>query len=169
MSNIGDYRALVAAFTVDYTSQFAESISVAAKDATELKNVVWSSATPIRLLVPYAVGQGGDNISMELLDPDTSFGPNVYKRWTFSDVFLLRPVAHGEGLGDSAYDLLEYTNAYGTAAYAMSPGVPSGDRMTLASMIVRVEEGLNFPAGSEYWFIGAVATWTVTEDDPPKD
>ena len=39
MSNIGDYQALVAAFTVDFTSQYSGAVSVACKDAEELKNV----------------------------------------------------------------------------------------------------------------------------------
>ena len=165
MSNIGDYQALVAAFTVDFTSQFAESISVACKDATELKNGVRASGTPVRLLVPHAISSG-EPISMELMDPDESFGPNVYKRWTFCDYMFWRPAVFGEGLGDSSYDLREYVDAYGTAAYAMEQtGIT--DRMTVNSVIVRIEEAINFPTGSDGVFIGAIATWTVTEDDPP--
>jgi hypothetical protein len=164
MSNIGDYQALVAAFTVDFTSQFAEAISVACKDAVELKNGVRASGTPVRMLLPYG---GGENMSAELLEPDDTFGPNVWIRWTFSDVFLLRHATLGEGLGDSAYDLREYVTAYMTAAYAMSPAVTSGDRMTVDTITVRVDEAINFPAGGQDFFIGAVATWTVTEDDPP--
>ena len=164
MSNIGDYQALVAAFTVDFTSQYAKSISVKCKDATELKNGVRASGTPVRMLLPYG---GGENMSAELLDPDTTTGPNVWIRWTFSDVCLWRHATLGEGLGDSAYDLREYITAYMTAAYAMSPAVSSGDRMTIETIAVRVDEAINFPAGSDQVFLGAVATWTVTEDDPP--
>ena len=137
---------------------------MACKDATELKNGVRASGTPVRMLLPYG---GGENMSAELLDPDGTFGPNVWVRWTFSDVCLWRHATLGEGLGDSAYDLREYVTAYMTAAYAMSPEVTSGDRMTLDGLTVRVDEAINFPAGTDQYFIGAIATWTVTEDDPP--
>ena len=163
MSNIGDYQALVAAFTVDFTSQFAHAIVVACKDATELKNGVRASGTPVRMLPPYG---GGENMSAEMLEPDPSFGPNVYIRWTFSDVLLWRHATLGEGLGDSAYDLREYASSYLTAAYAMEQtGIT--DRITVESIGIRVEEAINFPAGSDQYFLGAIATWTVTEDDPP--
>ena len=164
MSNIGDYQALVAAFTVDFTSQYARAISVACKDARELKNGVRASGTPVRMLLPFG---GGENMSTELLEPDVTFGPNVWIRWTFSDVLLWRHAMLGEGLGDSAYDLREYATAYITAAYAMAPEVSSGDRMTLDNITVRVDEAINFPVGTDQVFIGAIATWTVTEDDPP--
>ena len=163
MSNISDYQALVAAFTVDFTSQFAEDVSIQCKDATALKNWI-EGGDPIRLLLPYG---GGENLSGELITPDESFGPNVYIRWMFQDVMFWRPATFGEGLGDSAYDLREYVTAYLTAAYAMEPEVTSGDRMTLNSISIRVEEALNFPLGGQDWYIGAIATWTVTEDDPP--
>ena len=163
MSNIGDYQALVAAFTVDFTSQFAESISVACKDAKELDDNI-EGGCPVRLLLPYG---GSENTSAGMEDPDRSFGPNVYIRWTFQDVMFWRPAPFGKGLGDSAYDLREYVTAYMTAAYAMSPEVDSGDRMTVESLNIRIEEALNFPAQSEFYYIGAIATWTVTEDDPP--
>lgn len=165
MSNIGDYQALVAAFTVDFTSQFAESISVAAKDAVELKNGIRASGTPVRMLLPYG---GGENMSAELLEPDDTMGPNVWVRWTFSDVLFWRHAPLGEGLGDSAYDLREYATAYMTVAYAMEQtGIT--DRMTVENITVRVDEAINFPAGTDQYFIGAIATWTVTEDDPPDD
>jgi hypothetical protein len=151
--------------TVTFTSQYSKSISLTAKDATDLKNSVRASGTPVRLLLPYG---GGENMSAELMEPDETFGPNVYIRWTFSDVMLWRPVAFGEGLGDSAYDLREYVTAYMTAAYAMEQtGIT--DRMTVNSIMVTVYDALNFPEGSADFFIGAVATWTVTEDDPPDD
>ena len=163
MSNIGDYQALVAAMTVTFTSQYARSISIKSTDAKKLENRVSANATPIRLLLPFG---GGENISAELLEPDDTMGPNVWIRWTFSDILLWRPATYGEGLGDSAYDLREYITAYMTAPYAMEPtGIT--DRMTVENITVRVDELINFPAGSKHVFIGAIATWTVTEDDPP--
>jgi hypothetical protein len=165
MSNIGDYQALVAAISVSFTDQSGKAQTITAKDAKDLKNVVQASGTPVRLLLPFAVGSG-ENISAELLEPDDTFGPNVYIRWTFSDVMLWRPSAFGEGLGDSAYDLREYVTAYMTAAYAMEPtGIT--DRMTVENTTVRIDEAINFPADGQDYFIGAIATWTVTEDDPP--
>ena len=70
-------------------------------------------------------------------------------------------------MGDSAYDLRAYVAAYLPAAYAMTAEVTSGDRMTLNSISIRVEEAYNFPLGGQDYYIGAIATWTVTEDDPP--
>ena len=163
MSNIGDYQALVAAISVSFTSQAGWSIALTAKDATELKINYDNPDTPVRLLLPYG---GGENMSAELMEPDATFGTNVSIRWTFSDVMLWRHVTFGEGLKDSAYDLREYTTAYMTAAYAMEqPGIT--DRLTLESIRVQVREALNFPEGSANLFIGAVATWSVVEDDPP--
>ena len=164
MSNIGDYQALVAAISVSFTSQAGRSIALTAKDATELKNNYDNPDTPVRLLLPFG---GGENMSAEVLEPDESFGPNFYIRWTFSDVMLWRHVQFGEGLGDSAYDLREYAAAYAVAAEAMEQtGIT--DRMTKTSVNIQVREALNFPEGSANLFIGAVATWTITEDDPPK-
>ena len=162
MSNIGDYQALVAAISVSFTSQAGKAIALTAKDATELKNNYDNPDTPVRLLLPFG---GGENMSAELMEPDETFGPNVSIRWTFSDVMLWRHVPFGEGLKDSAYDLREYTNAYMTAAYAMEQtGIT--DRLTLESVRVQVSEALNFPEGGANFFIGAVATWTLVEDDP---
>jgi len=57
---------------------------------------------------------------------------------------------------------------YMTAAYALeSTGI--GDRITKDSIIVNTVGQYNFPAGSGEFFTGAVATWTVTEDDPPNE
>ena len=66
MSNIGDYQALVAAFAVTFTSQYARSISIKSTDAKKLENRVNAHATPIRLLLPFG---GGENISAEMTDP----------------------------------------------------------------------------------------------------
>ena len=65
MSNIGDYQALVAAFTVGFTSQYSGAVSVACKDAEELKNGVRASGTPVRMLLPY--GGGG------IIDTDSKY------------------------------------------------------------------------------------------------
>ena len=92
MSNISDYQALVAAFTVDFTSQYARAISVQCKDATELKDWI-EGGDPIRLLLPYG---GSENLSAEMLEPDESFGPNVYIQWTFQDILFWRPATFGE-------------------------------------------------------------------------
>jgi hypothetical protein len=166
MSNIGDYQALVAALSVEFTSQAGSSVALTATDAVDLKNSVQASATPIRLLLPWG---GGQNITAEMLEPDASFGPNVPIRWTFSDFLLWRPIAFGEGLGDATYDLREYASAYMTAALTLNASSIS-DRMTFDNCRVQVMENINFPVGSNTgWYIGAVATWTVTEDDPPKE
>lgn len=160
MSNISDYQALVAAMAVAFTDQQSAAFSETAKDATALKNSYTKADCPVRLLLPYG---GGENTSAELLDPDETAGPNVAIRWTFSDVLLLRPVALGRGIGDSAYDLREYVTAYMTAAYALEPtGIT--DRMTVNNVTVRIEEAIGY---GDIFYIGAVATWTVTEDDPP--
>ena len=165
MSNISDYQALVAALSVEFTSQAGGSIALTATDATSLKNSVQASATPIRLLLPWG---GGQNMTAEMIDVDTSFGPNVLIRWTFSDWLLWRPIAFGEGLGDATYDLREYASAYMTAALTLDASSIS-DRMTFDNCRVQISESINFPDGSANWYIGAVSTWTVIEDDPPKD
>lgn len=163
MSNISDYQALVAAMSISFTSQAGRSIALTAKDATSLKNAYDDADTPVRLLLPFG---GGEGMSAEVLEPDESFGPNFYIRWTFSDVLLWRHIPIGEGLGDSAYDLREYAAAYAVAAEAMEQtGIT--DRMTKTSVNIQVRDLLNFPEGSGNFFIGAVVTWIVTEDDPP--
>ncbi len=161
MSNISDYQALVAAMTVSFTSQSGESIALTADNATDLKNAYKAADVPVRILLPYG---GGENLSAEILDPDESFGPNFHIRWTFSDVLLWRHLALGKGLSDSAYDLREYLASYAVAAEALEQtGIT--DRMTKKSVSMQAVE--NYIFGGEY-FIGAVATWTVTEDDPPE-
>jgi hypothetical protein len=163
MSNISDYQALVAAMTVAFTSQASKAISLTAKDATALQNAYDSADTPVRLLLPYG---GGESMSAEIENPDEQMGPNFFIRWTFSDVLLWRHVPFGEGIGDSAYDLREYAAAYMVAAEALEQtGIT--DRMTKERVLVQVQSNLNFPVGSGEFFTGAVATWTVTEDDPP--
>ena len=163
MSNISDYQALVADMSVGFTAQSGEAIALTAKNMTELKNSYAKADTPVRLLLPYG---GAENLSAEVLEPDESFGPNFYIRWMFSDVLLWRHVAFGRGLGDSAYDLREYLAAYAIAAEALEQtGIT--DRMTKTAVSVNAVENFNFPVGSENIFIGAVATWTITEDDPP--
>ncbi len=106
-------------------------------------------------------------MAAELLEPDTTVGPNAVIRWTFSDYLLWRPVAYGEGLGDSAYDLREYASAYMTAALTLNPSSIS-DRMTNSNIRLQIRDAINFPEGSGDLFIGAIATWTVDEDDPPE-
>ena len=160
MSNISDYQALVAAMTVAFTSQDSLAISLTAKDATALQNAYDSADTPVRLLLPWG---GGENMSAEIEAPDESFGPNFYIRWTFSDVLLWRHVPFGEGIGDAAYDIREYLAAYAVAAEALEQtGIT--DRMTKNS--VRIQAVSNYIYGGEP-FNSVVATWTVTEDDPP--
>ena len=161
MSNIGDYQALVAALSVEFTSQAGSSIAITATDATSLKNSVQASATPIRLLLPWG---GGQNISAVMLEP--TIGNEASIRWTFSDWLLWRPVAFGEGLGDATYDLREYAQAYMTAALGLDASTIS-DRMAMEGVQVQIMENINFPTGSDTgWYIGAIATWTVLEDDP---
>ena len=164
MSNISDYQALVAAMTVSFTSQASKAISLIAKDATALQNAYDSADTPVRLLLPWG---GGENLSAEIEEPDEQFGPNFYIRWTFSDVLLWRHVPFGEGIGDSAYDVRAYLAAYAVAAEALEQtGIT--DRMTKNSVRVQAVPNYNYPAGSGEFFIAAVATWIVTEDDPPN-
>ena len=164
MSNISTYQALVAAMPVAFTSQASAAISLTAKDATALQDTYDSPDTPVRLLLPFG---GGENMSAEIEAPDETMGPNFYIRWTFSDVLLWRLVPFGEGIGDSAYDLREYAAAYIIAAEALEQtGIT--DRMSKESVIVQVQSNLNYPVNSGEFFIGAVATWTVTEDDPPE-
>ncbi len=166
MSNIADYQALVAALSVTFTDQFSNVQAITAKDATALANVVLGDVTPVRLLLPYG---GGESMAAELLEPDETFGPNAVVRWTFSDYLLWRPVAFGMGLSDSAYDLREYASAYMTAALTLdASGLSSGDRMTNSGIRLQIRDAINFPEGSGDLFIGAIATWTVDEDDPPE-
>ena len=165
MSNISDYRTLVAAMTVSFTKQNGGAISLTAKDSTSLKNAYSNPDTPVRLLLPYG---GGENMSAEVNGPDAEFGPNFTIRWTFSDVMLWRHVQYGDGFGDSAYDLWEYVAAYAIAAEALEQGAGITDRMTKDSVRIRAYELIDFPSNSGNFFIGAIATWTITEDDPPK-
>jgi hypothetical protein len=162
LSNIGDYQALVAALSVSFTDQQSNAQAITAKDATSLDNIALT--TPVRLLLPYG---GGESMAAELLEPDESLGPNVVIRWTFSDYLLWRPVAFGMGLGDSAYDLREYASAYMTAALTLNPSSIT-DRMTMSNIRLQIRDAIEFPEGSGDFFIGAIATWTVDEDDPPK-
>ena len=162
MSNIGDYQALVAALSVSFTQQDGRARTITAKNVKDLENVVQSSGTPVRMLVPFAVGPG-DNISAEMFEFNP--GNTSVVRWTFSDVMLWRPAPFGKGLGDSAYDLREYVSAYMTAGLSLDASSIS-DRMEVENLNVQVYDLLNFPEGSKYLFIGAVATWTVKEDDP---
>jgi hypothetical protein len=76
-------------------------------------------------------------------------------------------VAFGMGLGDSAYDLREYASAYMTAALTLNPSSIT-DRMTMSNIRLQIRDAIEFPEGSGDFFIGAIATWTVDEDDPPK-
>jgi hypothetical protein len=161
MSNIGDYQALVAALEVSFTDQFSGAIAIKAQDAKKLKNSYEAADTPVRLLLPYG---GGEFLASEMVEPDESFGTNTYIDWVFSDVLLWRGVNLGEGLGDSAYDLREYAQAYMTAALSLDASSIT-DRMTLRNVLVQIQV-LNFPEGSASWFTGAVATWQVREDDP---
>lgn len=162
MSNIGDYQELVAGITVAFTREHDGALSLPGVGPKALKNSYRKADCPVRLLLPYG---GGENTSAELQEPDQSMGPNVYIRWTFSDVLLWRHVPFGEGIGDSAYDLREYVSAYMTAAYAMEQtGI--ADRMTLENVTVRLEDAIRYGDGL---YIGAVATWTVIEDDPPEE
>ena len=162
MSNISDYQALVAAMTVSFTSQAGATITLKAKNAKQLKNAYAAADTPVRLLLPWG---GGQNMSAEIDAPDESFGPNFYIRWTFSDVLLWRHVPMGIGLGDVAYDIREYLAAYAVAAEALEQtGIT--DRMTKTSITVQSVALYEF--GGEL-FNSVVATWTVTEDDPPNE
>jgi hypothetical protein len=160
MSNIGDYQALVAALSVSFTDQQSGAQAITAKDATSLKNIVSASGTPVRLLLPYG---GGENMTAEFVELRS--GNVGVIRWTFSDWLLWRPVPFGMGLGDSAYDLREYASAYMTAALSLDASSIS-DYMAFEDVRVQVRENINFPEGSGDFFIGAVATWTVREDDP---
>ena len=162
MSNISDYQALVAAMTVAFTSQNDGAVSLTADDATSLKNDYEAADTPVRILLPYG---GVENLSAEIVEPDEQFGTNFTISWTFSDVLLWRDVQLGRGLGDAAYDIREYLAAYAVAAEALEQtGIT--DRMTKSS--VRIQAVDNYVFGGRA-FIGAVATWTVTEDDPPNE
>jgi hypothetical protein len=161
MSNIADYQALVAAMSVAFTSQDSTAIALTAKDATALQNAWDAADVPVRLLM-------SAGMSAEMIEPDDTMGPNVAITWTFEDVMLWRHLPLGEGLNDSTYDLREYVTAYMTAAYALEQtGIT--DRITKDSLIVNTVGQYNFPAGSGEFFTGAVATWTVTEDDPPDE
>jgi hypothetical protein len=164
MSNISDYQALVAALSVEFTSQATTAIALTATDATNLKSSVQASATPIRLLLPWG---GGDNMTSVMGEPGTDGAAfdDVIVTWTFSDYMLWRPIAFGEGLGDATYDLREYASAYNTAALGLDASSIS-DRMALESVTVRISDFINFPEGSENVYIGAISTWTVREDDP---
>ena len=42
------------------------------------------------------------------------------------------------------------------------------DRMTMSNIRLQIRDAINFPEGSGDLFIGAIATWTVDEDDPPQ-
>ena len=160
MSNISSYQALVAALSVTFTSQAGATIALTATNATGLKNSVQASATPIRLLLPWG---GGENMTAQM--GEFFYGNLSLVRWTFSDWLLWRPLAFGEGLGDATYDLREYASAYMTAALSLDASSIS-DRMNVESVTVQIREDINFPGGSENWYIGAIATWTVAEDDP---
>ena len=160
MSNIGDYQALVAALSVSFTSQASEAIALTAKDATALANSVQAGALPVRLLLPYS---DRERMSAEMLEPE--IGNQATVRWFFTDQLLWRPLGHGLGLVDSAYDLREYCSAYMTAALSLDASSIS-DRMALESVRVNVREDINFPRGSDNWYIGADVIWTVIEDDP---
>ena len=161
MSNIGDYQALVAALSVSFTDQQGVTRVITAKDATALKRSVQASATPIRLLLPYS---DRDEMSAEM--SEAGIGNDAQVRWFFTDQLLWRPEAHGEGLGDAAYDLREYASAYLTAALGLdASGIT--DRMNFESVRCAVRDSINFPRGSDTgWYIGVDAVWTVLEDDP---
>ena len=160
MSNIGDYQALVAALSISFTSQASEAIALTAKDATALGNSVQAGALPVRLLLPYS---DRERLSAEMGEPE--MGNLATIRWFFTDQLLWRPLPHGFGLSDSAYDLREYCSAYMTAALSLDASSIS-DRMALESVRAIAREDINFPRGSDNWYIGVDVTWTIREDDP---
>ena len=161
MSNIGDYQALVAALSVSFTDQQGVTRAITAKDAKALERSVQASGTPVRLLLPYS---DRDEMSAEM--SEATIGNEAQVRWFFTDQLLWRPIAFGEGLGDSAYDLREYASAYLTAALGLDASSIS-DLMTLESVRCSVRDNINFPRGSDTgWYIGVDAVWTVVESDP---
>jgi hypothetical protein len=119
-----------------------------------------ASGTPARLLLPYG---GLENTSAEMFEPEIGNVATIV--WTFGDWLLWRPVPFGQGLGDSAYDLREYASAYMTMALGLNASSIS-DRMALEDIIIRLYPWIEFVTGSNDGFIGAIATWTVREDDP---
>ena len=158
MSNIGDYQALVAALTVTFTGQTTTAYNIKALDAKKLDDSVQASALPVRLLLPYG---GGENLSA-VIEDEPDIGNVVDISWTFSDVLLWRPTTFGEGLGDSTYDLREYSSAYITAALGLDASTIS-DRMTWKGLNVQVVPAYNFPEGGAAFYQGVIATWTVIE------
>jgi hypothetical protein len=157
MSNIGEYQALLAAATVDYTSQFDGALTIAAYDAADLKNGIQAGALPARLLLPFA---GIQNIGAVLGEP--GIGNVNMITWTFVDRCLIRPWDMGLGLADIAYDIREYMAAYGTMALATGFGTIS-DRMNWTSVVLQASDSLEFGGA---FYLGVDALWTVDEDDP---
>ena len=83
-----------------------DSIAVSVRNYNELKNIINSADTPVRLLLPYSPAskqREGNFIAIGNLAGIT---------WQITDRLLLKPVVQGAGLADVTGDLVNYIADY---------------------------------------------------------
>lgn len=121
------------------------------------------------------IKQSGDNYPMRVILPSDIDMPNrgarfaniglgtvVVATWNISDLFLLRPIVTGSGLDQVADTLVLYAAAYVNALVGKQ-GLISGSRnITVDGFDVQIG-GYQFPAGTDRWYYGVEARWTVKE------
>jgi len=159
-SNIGQFQALMAAMTVDFTDQDGEARSISGLEGASLRSQAHSADLPVRLILPYS-----DVDRMYAVMGEPMIGNEVEVVWTILDQLLWRSNVQGIGLEDSAFDLREYASAYITAALGLDAS-SIADNMVLNRIDITIRDDIGFPGGSPTGYIGVDCVWTITESDP---
>ena len=162
MSNLTELVDIIEGMAVTFTTQASVSTTPTAYDYQALKNSVQSSGTPARLITPFSDANRASATIGEWV-----IGNQSVITWTILDQLLWRPASEGLGLGDVAWDIMEYIQTYHAAVNSLTfETVTSGDRVEVVMVEAYARDDIEFPPFSGHRFVGVDCIWTLRVDDP---
>lgn len=131
-------------------------------DVDQARGYSQRSALPLRYITPFSESPMVGAVA------EFGIGNTSEITWTITDRLLWRLLSGGIGVDDVSDDLVIYLDNYIDAARALQDWstVNTSNDIQVQGIVVTIREAINFPAGSESWYVGADAIWTITEVDP---
>jgi hypothetical protein len=132
--------------------------TVAALVNASIPDSVESAQLPTRLILPTGGRQSGNVTTPRTFKTSATEGGVLVIDWSITDVLLWRASNAGLGLMDVAADLTAYLAAYTTVIAPLRTS-----RWSVTQIQFSGVGGIEWPAASERWYLGAQAILTIRE------
>lgn len=149
---LGLYDAIAATtITIPSTGE-----TIACRNLQAVGNSVEAADLPVRLLMPFSVGQTGQRGQAR----SVGIAPLHEVSWTVSEVLLYRTAQSGTGVNDYARVLTEYISQWVNIAFTKRAPIPASVLTSWSAEPDMVE----YPTLSGRWYYAVNCSLTYTEN-----